>query len=122
MLLILCRLGRNGAHSVSRPKSIPTKEGVIVVSRTGAVREHFQLFDIPSTEDDVLGFEGSDEESNDFGDILPPLFLATFFQATEADIIFVSSLFIREMTQLHGFDDPIDNHRRSKSRAEAEKE
>ena len=58
---------------MSRPQSIPTEEGVGVISSTGAFGEHFQLFDIASTEDDVLGFEGSDEETNDFGDILPPL-------------------------------------------------
>ena len=80
-----------------------------VVSYPATWRDFLQLLNIASAQHHVVRFKSGDHASHHVLDVAPPLFLAVFFQSSESDVALVRSLFVRQMTEFHGFDDAIYN-------------
>ena len=95
------------------PEFESSHESVSVVSYPATRRNFFQLLNIASAQYHIVRFESCDHASHHVFDIAPPLFLAVFFQSIESYVGFVSSLFVRQMTEFHGLDDAIYNKGRT---------
>src|SRR5207253_2136218 len=104
------------------PKAKSPNECVGVVDRAATRRQLFQLLDVASTEDDFVRFDRSNQALHDIGHITSPFLLAVLFQSSNPDVIFKGGLLIRQVAQLHWFDDAIDNQGGSKTGSQAEKE
>src|SRR5262245_50058003 len=52
----------------------------------------------------------------------PPFLFASLFQTARADVIFVSSVLVRQMMQFHGLYDATDNHRGTQTSPKPEEE
>src|SRR3984957_20376869 len=107
--------------SVRLPQTKTAEEGVLVVAEAGSGGKCFQFFGITPAEDDVIGFERGFQQFGDFEDFATPLFLAIFFEATNSEIILVGfSFFVEQMSEFHGLEKAIANHRGAEAGAQAE--
>src|SRR5262249_247181 len=68
------------------------------------------------------GLQRGNKTLNDVLNVLSPLLLAVFLQSANAHIVFVRAFLVRQMTELHGLDNAVDDERRPQSGAEPEKQ
>src|SRR5262249_19100108 len=77
---------------------------------------------VPAAQYHLIGFERRDEPGDDVVYGLAPLFLAAPFEAASTHVVFVCSLAIGQVPELHGLDDSMDNKRRAKTGSQPEKQ
>src|SRR5262249_56303932 len=104
------------------PQPESASEGIVVVAgaRTGGQR--IELFDVASADDRIVGFERGNEACHDIGNVAAPLLLAVLLQPAPAHVVFEDAFLVGQLAELHGLDDTVDDHGRSKSGSEPEKE
>src|SRR5439155_26092924 len=74
-------VGGSGKNPITGPppQAQPSEKGIGVVARPASSRQLFQLFDIASSQNYVVGLEGGNQSGHYVRDMTPPLLLAPFF-------------------------------------------
>src|SRR6185436_19601575 len=104
------------------PQSESSQECVRVRPRPCPVRKLAQFLCVAAAEDDVLRLQRVLETGDDFGHGLRPFLLAEAIEAALADVVLERLLAIRKVSDLHGLDDAVDDHRGAETRAEAKEQ
>ena len=77
---------------------------------------------VATADNHVFWFKCSNKAFHGISDITTPLFFAIFLQASNAQVVLKSGLFVRQMPQLERFDNAVHDRCRSKTCPEAQKE
>jgi hypothetical protein len=109
-----------GARSL--PQSEASAERVRVFARPATGGQRLQPMHVPSPEDDIFGFEGSDETCDHVRDVTSPLPLSHSLQRSDPHVVLVGALPVREVAELHRLDDAIDDHGRPEAGSQPEEE
>src|SRR5262249_27911096 len=104
------------------PEAKPAEERVIVVASTTSRRKFLQPFHVAAPEHNILRFERRDKLRYYVGDVALPTSLPPLLQSALSHIFLIGGPFVGQMAKLHRFDDAVDNHRRSKPRAQAKEQ
>src|SRR5262245_25902528 len=104
------------------PKPKPSQERIGVVARTAMPRQLFQFLHVPSPQDHIIGFEGSDQEGDHVRYIFAPLLFAVLIESANAHVVLIGALLIRQMAQLHRLNDAVQNHGGTQTRSQAQEQ
>src|SRR5262249_37296980 len=105
------------------PQPEAAEESILVVSEARLRRKLVDWLGITAPEHYVVGLECRKEKPDDLVHGLVPPLLPEPLATGLADVVLVRALLlVREMPELHGLDDPVDDHRRAEPGAEPEKE
>jgi hypothetical protein len=77
---------------------------------------------VATAKNDFIWFERGNERGDDICDLPPPAALARTFESPLPDVVFVRVLPVGKMAQFHRFDDSVNDHRRTQTRSQAEKQ
>src|ERR1700746_189174 len=78
--------------------------------------------DVAATQDDVFRLERGDQTTDDVRDGLPPLRQPVLLEPAQSDRVLERSVAVRQVAQLHGLHDAIDDYGGAEPGAEPEKE
>src|SRR4030095_11103593 len=101
------------------PQAKSSKKCVGIVACAATCRRLFKLPDVVYAEHHGVGFEGNNPALDDVSDNTPQSFLAMLLQSANPNVILKGGLFVRQVSQLHGLDDAIHNHRGSKASSQS---
>jgi hypothetical protein len=97
-----------GARSL--PQSEASAERVRVFARPATGRQLFQLVNVASPEDHIVGFEGSKQACDNVLDVMPPFLFPYTLQPPDPYVVLVRALSVGKMAQLHRLDDAVHDH------------
>src|SRR5207302_10572648 len=101
----------------------PADEGVGVVAEPSSGRRFFEFRDIATADDDVFRTERGPQALDYVYDALAPSRLTQTLEPADADVVFERPvLLVREMRELHRFENSVDDERRAETGSEAEEQ
>jgi hypothetical protein len=86
------------------PEAKAAEECVGVISSTATGRQVFQFLGVASPENHIIGMESVNESGHTVLYIALPRFLAKALHAPNAEVVFVSSLFVGKVAKFHRHD------------------
>src|ERR1700721_1901976 len=96
---------------LSVPQTEAADEGIGIVTGPAAFRQFLQVYDISAAYDCILGLGSGDQSLDNVGHELAPAFLTEVVEALGTDVIFVSTLFVRQGAQFHRLENSLRDHR-----------
>src|SRR5262249_24882225 len=106
--------------SLPQPKSAEKRIGIVACTRMW--RKRLELADVAAANNDVIGLERRNQPRHDVGDVTTPFLLAVALQAGTPHVVLEGGLLVGQMAELHRLHDAIDDHGRSKSRSQSQKQ
>src|SRR5206468_1076126 len=122
------RCPRRGPSSMPRhPRAVPeaeaTEESVLVVAEPGSRWKLRELRRVSTADHDLVRLERCPEALEHVQHVLPPALLAVALEPPDADVILERAPFlVREMPELHGLEQAVDDQRRAEAGPEPEEE
>src|SRR5262249_44110480 len=122
------RLPRPGPSlSPRHPRAVPeaeaTNESVRVVAEPGSRWKVLELRRVPTADHDLVRLERCTKARDHVEHVLPPAPLAVPLEPPDADVILERApLLVRQVPELHGLQQAVDDERRAETGAEAEEE